>query len=231
MKIGIMQPYFFPYIGYWQLINAVDVFVVYDNIQYTKKGWINRNRFLQNGKDAVFSISLKKDSDFLDVKDRIISGDFNKIKLLNKIKKAYKKAPYFDQVFFLFKKVVLNNDNSLFNYIFFSIKEICKYLTIDTKLIKSSDIDINHGLKSQDKVFAICQNIGTNGYINAIGGQELYSKELFSEHGIELKFIKSKSISYNQFDNEFVPWLSIIDVMMFNNQEEISKMLHDYQLI
>lgn len=231
MKIGIMQPYFFPYIGYWQLINAVDVFVVCDNIQHTKKGWINRNRFLQNGKDAVFSISLKKDSDFLDVKDRIISGDFNKIKLLNQIKEAYKKAPYFNQVFFLFKKVVLNNDNNLFTYIFFSIKEICKYLTIDTKLIKSSDIDINHGLKSQDKVLAICQNIGTNVYINAIGGQELYSKELFSEHGIELKFIKSKSISYNQFDNEFVPWLSIIDVMMFNNQEEISKMLHDYQLI
>jgi len=226
-----MQPYFFPYIGYWQLINAVDVFVIYDNIQYTKKGWINRNRFLQNGKDAVFSISLKRDSNFLDVKDRIISGDFNKIKLLNKIKEAYKKAPYFDQVFFLFKKVVLSNDNNLFTYIFFSIKEICKYLTIDTKLIKSSDIDINHGLKSQDKVLAICQNIGTNVYINAIGGKELYSKELFSEQGIDLKFIKTESIIYNQFDKQFVPWLSIIDVMMFNNQEEISKMLHDYQLI
>lgn len=231
MKICIMQPYFFPYIGYWQLINAVDVFVIYDNIQYTKKGWINRNRFLQNGKDAVFSISLKRDSNFLDVKDRIISGDFNKIKLLNKIKEAYKKAPYFDQVFFLFKKVVLSNDNNLFTYIFFSIKEICKYLTIDTKLIKSSDIDINHGLKSQDKVLAICQNIGTNVYINAIGGKELYSKELFSEQGIDLKFIKTESIIYNQFDKQFVPWLSIIDVMMFNNQEEISKMLHDYQLI
>ena len=231
MKLGIMQPYFFPYIGYWQLINAVDVFVVYDNIQHTKKGWINRNRYLQNGKDAVFSISLKKDSDFLDVKDRIISDDFNKIKLLNQIKEAYKKAPYFDQAFSHFKSVVSNNENNLFEYIFFSIKETCKYLNIETKIIKSSDIDINHGLKSQDKVLAICKNIGTNTYINTIGGQELYSKELFSEQGIDLKFIKTESIIYNQFDNEFVPWLSIIDVMMFNNQEEISKMLHDYQLI
>lgn len=231
MKIGIMQPYFFPYIGYWQLINAVDVFVVYDNIQHTKKGWINRNRFLQNGKDVVFSIPLKKDSDFLDVKDRTISADFNIIKLLNQIKEAYKNAPYFEQAFSHFKSVVSNNETNLFNYIAFSIKETCKYLNIESKIIKSSDIDINHGLKSQDKVLAICQNIGTNTYINAIGGQELYSKELFSEHGIDLKFIKSKSIIYKQFNNEFVPWLSIIDVMMFNNQEEISKMLDSYQLV
>lgn len=98
MKVAIMQPYFFPYIGYWQLINSVDTFVIYDNIQYTKKGWINRNRFLQNGKDCLFSISLKKDSDFLDIRDRIISDDFNRKKMLNQIKCSYQKAPYFDEV-------------------------------------------------------------------------------------------------------------------------------------
>lgn len=226
-----MQPYIFPYIGYFQLINAVEKFVIYDNIQYTKKGWINRNRYLQNGKDAFFSISLKKDSDFLDVKDRVISPDFNKAKLLNQIRAAYKNALYFELAYAVFEKVILNNETNLFNYIFFSVKEVCRYLSIETSIIKSSDINIDHNLKSQAKVIAICEELGAHEYINAIGGQNLYSKQAFNSHNISLKFIKSKSVTYQQFDNEFIPWLSIIDVMMFNSIAEIQKMLDEYELI
>lgn len=220
MKIGIMQPYFLPYIGYFQLIQAVDQFIVYDNIQYTKKGWINRNRFLQNGKDILFSVPLKKDSDFLDVKDREVSADFKKDKLLNQIREAYRRAPYFEQAFPVFEQIVQHDDMNLFRFIHNSIVRTCEYLKIDTEIVISSNVSIDHSLKNHDKVLALCAAVGATTYVNAIGGVELYSKEDFSSRDIELKFIKSKPFEYKQFDNEFVPWLSIIDVMMFNSRED-----------
>src|ERR1700680_880113 len=99
MRTAIMQPYFFPYIGYFQLIDSVDLFIVYDNIKYTKKGWINRNRILLNGKDVTLSLPLKSDSDFLDIRDRELAADFNREKLVNQLSGAYRRAPYFRQVF------------------------------------------------------------------------------------------------------------------------------------
>lgn len=218
-----MQPYFSPYIGYFQLINSVDTFIIYDNIQYTKKGWINRNRFLLDGKEALFSISLKKDSDYLDVRDRLISSEFNRKKLLNKIYMAYKKSCSFEDVFPLFEKIISNNEMNLFEYIYFSIIEICSYLNIETKIVKSSDIDINHSLKSQDKVISLCRKMEATTYLNPIGGQSLYSKEYFKECGISLNFIKSNPVIYKQFNDVFVPWLSILDVMMFNERDAVRK--------
>jgi len=217
MRVAIMQPYFFPYIGYFQLISAVDKFIIYDNIQYTKKGWINRNRMLQNGKDVMFSLPLKKDSDYLDVVEREISSDFKRVKLLNQIKGAYHRAPYFAQVFPLIKEIVENEDNNLFRYLQSSIMKACEYMGIETEIVVSSDIKVNHELKNQDKVIALCEAVDADIYVNAIGGKELYSQEDFRDKGINLKFIQSKSLEYHQFDKEFVPWLSIIDVMMFNS--------------
>lgn len=232
MKIGIMQPYFFPYIGYFQLIQAVDLFVVYDNIQYTKKGWINRNRFLQNGKDVLFSVPLKKDSDFLDIKDREISVDFNKNKLLNQLSEAYRRAPYFAQTFSLIEQIVRYEDNNLFRFLHHSIVKTCENLGITTKILISSNISIDHRLKNQDKVLALCEAIGATTYVNAIGGMELYSKETFQKKGIVLNFIKSKPFEYAQFGAPFVPWLSIIDVMMFNPFDAIKNCIsNNYELI
>lgn len=221
MRVGIMQPYFFPYIGYFQLINAVDLFVVYDNIQYTKKGWINRNRMLQNGKDVLFSIPLKKDSDYLDVRERELSADFNRQKLLSQIKGAYQRAPYFAQTFSLIEDVMKFEDSNLFNFLLNSIVRTCEYMGISTEIKKSSDIVMDHSLKNQDRVIALCRVSGANTYVNAIGGIELYSKEAFLEKGIGLKFMQPKPFEYAQFGKEFLPWLSIIDVLMFNSADEI----------
>jgi len=232
MKIGIMQPYFFPYIGYFQLIHAVDQFIVYDNIQYTKKGWINRNRFLQNGKDVIFSVPLKKDSDFLDVKDREISADFKKDKLLNQIREAYRRAPYFSQTFPVVEQIVRHEESNLFRFIHNSIVRTCEYLKIDTEIVISSNVPFDHSLKNQDKVLALCAAVGATAYVNAIGGVDLYSKETFREKGLDLKFIKSIPFEYAQFNNEFVPWLSIIDVMMFNPINTIQTCIStNYELI
>lgn len=230
-KIAIMQPYFLPYIGYWQLISAVDLFVIYDNIQYTKKGWFNRNRFLLNGEDALFSIPLKKDSDFLNVDQRLISQDYNKRKLVAQLKNAYAKAPYVKEIIPLLEEIINYKEENLFEYIYNSVKRMCEYLNIDTKIVISSTVNIGHDFRAQDKVIAICSALGATTYINAIGGVSLYNKDDFKAKDLELKFIKTNDIKYRQFDNEFVSNLSIIDIMMFNNKEDINELLKGFELV
>jgi hypothetical protein len=233
MKLAIMQPYFLPYIGYWQLINAVDKFVIYDNIQYTKSGWIRRNRILLNGKDFMISLPVKKDSDFLDIKDRYLSDNFlnEKNKIKNQITAAYRKAPYFKLVMPIIERILDNEEKNLFLYLYNSILLVKEYLNINTELIISSSINMNHTLKSQDRVLEICKQLKADHYINPIGGTKLYDKEEFKKHGIKLSFLKTDDIIYKQFDNEFIPNLSIIDVMMFNSREEIKNMLEKFTLI
>jgi hypothetical protein len=231
MKLGIMQPYFLPYIGYFQLINAVDVFVIYDNIEYTKKGWINRNRFLRNGQDVLFTIPLRKDSDFLNIKDRYLATNFDRQKLIAQLRSAYIRSPEYKNVMPLIENCILYANENLFEYIFYSVKSVCTYLNIETKFYISSQIDINHELKGQEKVIELCKKNHASVYINAIGGQELYFKEIFKNNQIELKFIKSNMIEYPQLKNTFVPWLSIIDVMMFNSKEKINDYLNSQYVL
>ena len=232
-KIAIMQPYFLPYIGYWQLINSVDEFVVYDNIEYTKKGWFNRNRILEADHDRLFTIPIKKDSDYLHVNQRYLSDDSDKeiARTLRIIEMTYKKAPYFAESYPIIKECFIYSDKNLFEYIHNSIKLICDYLDIDTKLVISSEVAIDHAMKAEEKVLAICKAENTGTYINAIGGMELYNVNKFRDNGVELKFIKTGDIKYQQFNNQFVPWLSIIDVMMFNDKATIKQMLESYELI
>ena len=231
-KVAIMQPYFFPYIGYFQLINAVDIFIIYDNIKYTKKGWINRNRMLSHGSDTVFSLPLRKASDALDIREREVASDFNERKLLNQLREAYRKAPYQEAVMKTVEDVLAEDDRNLFVFVHKSIQRVCQYLKIPTKIVVSSTIDIDHSLQSQDKVVALCQAVGADTYINAIGGVDLYSQEAFAEAGLKLRFLRSRRIEYAQFDAPFVPWLSIIDLMMFNSVDEIHEQLScGYDLI
>lgn len=232
MTLAVMQPYLFPYIGYWQLINAVDTFVVYDNIQFSKKGWFHRNNLLINGEKTLFTIPIKKDSDNLNVVDRYLSDDSGKQinKIIAKIKNNYRKAPNFNDIFPLVEAIFLNQEKNLFYYILHSIELVCGYLDIDTKIIKSSTIDIDHSLKSQDKVIALNKSLNSTKYINPIGGTKLYDVESFKEASIELQFLESEVPNYRQFNDEFIPYLSIIDVMMFNSKKEIKNMLEKYKL-
>ena len=232
MKIAIMQPYFIPYIGYFQLMNTVDRFVVYDNIQYTKKGWINRNRLLVNGQAEYISLPLKKDSDFLHVNQRYLADAFKdeKQKFLRKIEAGYRKAPYFTDVYNLFQRIVELEEYNLFDFLLNSLKEIASYLGIHTEIIISSNLNIDHNLKGSDKVIEICKTLKAEKYINPIGGKELYSKGDFLNKGIELFFIKTNEFEYSQFKNDFLPFLSIVDVMMFNSKDKISAYLDEFIL-
>lgn len=226
-----MQPYFLPYIGYFQLIAAADKFIVYDNIKYTKKGWINRNRMLQNGKDVMFSLPLKKDSDALDVRERELAADFNPDKLLNQYRGAYRRAPYFEQTYPLLENIVQHKDINLFAYIHHSIVRICEHLGIATKICISSEIAINHDLKGQEKVLALCAAVDARQYVNAIGGMALYSKAAFLDASIDLKFIQSHPFEYPQFGGTFVAGLSILDVLMFNPVAVIQRQLLKCDLV
>ncbi len=229
MKIAIMQPYFFPYIGYFQLINAVDKFVLYDDVNFIKQGWINRNRILLNNSDFYFTLQLLGASSFKNINEINIGN--NKLKLLKTAGQVYKRAPYFDKIFSLVEDILTNPKQNLAIFLEFSIKKIIDYLDIDTEILISSEIEKRNGLKGQDKIIEICKKLNADEYINAIGGTELYSKELFLQNNIKLSFLKTNEIAYQQFNNEFVPFLSIIDVLMFNSKEEVQKMLNKFTLI
>ena len=231
MKVAIMQPYFFPYIGYFQLINAVDVFVIYDDVNYIKQGWVNRNRILINNKEHYFNLVLSSVSQNKKINEIFIDENIKwKENLIKKMSFSYAKAPFFYEVFPIIKEIILNNQFNLSVFLTFSLKEICSYLEIKTKFLLSSEININADAKAEDKIITICKKLGATNYINAIGGQELYNKTKFDENSLKLQFLKTNVIQYNQFNANFVPWLSIIDVLMFNEKEKIFKYLEEYQL-
>ena len=233
MNLSIMQPYFLPYIGYFQLIPATQRFVVYDNIKFTKKGWFHRNRILVNGKDKMFSIPLKKNSDYLNVSQRYLADNFDqeKSKILRRITQSYLKAPYYGEVMPIIEKCFEKGTGNMFEFIYNSLKQIMQFLEIETQMIISSKVSIDHGLKSQAKVIAFCKELGADIYINPIGGKCLYDFNSFNKEGIGLKFLQPDSIEYKQFGNDFVPWLSIVDVMMFNPVFKIRKYLNQYSLV
>ena len=231
MKVAIMQPYFLPYIGYFQLISAVDLFIVYDNIKYTKKGWINRNRLLLNEQDAMFSIPLKRGSDSLDICVRELASDFSPSKLLNQFRGAYKRAPFFNETIILLEEIINFDDTNLFRYILHSIRKICDHLDISTEIKISSDVEVNHGLKSVDRVIDLCLASHGSMYINPIGGLELYFPETFIAQDLKLRFLRSRPLEYSQYEDKFVPWLSIIDVLMFNSIPRVKDALAQFDLV
>jgi WbqC-like protein family len=232
-KVAIMQPYFLPYIGYFQLINAVDEFIVYDNIQFSKKGWFHRNRFLQNDSDDYFTLPLKKDSDYLDVNQRLLSDTWptEREKTLRKFKENYRKAPFFESVFPKIEGIYNFEERNLFDFVLNSLKTVCKMLDIQTPFVVSSQIAMDHSLKGEAKVMALCRAVGATQYINPIGGLDLYERNVFENQGLDLSFIKARPIVYPQFNNNFVPWLSILDLLMFNDIEKIKGWLGEFDLI
>ena len=229
MILGIMQPYFLPYISYFQLIKAVDVYVLCDDLNYIKNGWINRNKILINKENKLCTISLRKASQNKLINQIEIVDDFQR--LVKTVRVNYAKAPYFKETFVLLERILSYEDKCLSEFIVNSIKEILSYLQIDTPILLSSQIEKNCSLKGKDKVIDLCKILGSELYINAIGGQLLYDKTEFASHGIELKFLKTEFVPYKQFDNEFVPRLSILDILMFNSVDEVNRMLDRYELI
>lgn len=233
MKVGVMQPYFFPYIGYYQLMSTVDRFVLYDNVQFVKGGWVNRNRLLVNGRSTWFTLPLQKDSFQKLINERILSPTqwpSERKKLLTQIQQNYGNASEFKRVYPLIKKCICLEEPNLSRFIQYSICQVAEYLGLSVQIDLSSRINMDHDLQGQEKIISMCQELSADQYINLAGGRELYDIVSFKKSGIQLAFIQSKEIVYSQQSAEFIPSLSMIDMMMCNPVETIKEFLNSYVL-
>lgn len=226
-----MQPYFFPYIGYWQLINAVNKYIIYDDVNFIKGGWIQRNNILMNGQSMRIILRLCNASQNKLINEIEVLNDIYNKKILKTIKICYGRAPHFLDCFPILEEVINQDEKNLAKYLEFSIRLICKYLSINIEVFVSSEIKKNNDLRGKDKIIDICKIMGAKEYINAIGGKAFYTHDEFNARGIQLKFLKTNDIRYKQFNNEFIPNLSIIDVMMFNSINETKTLLEEFTLI
>lgn len=233
MKVAVMQPYLFPYIGYWQLINAVDRFVILDDVNFIMRGYINRNSILVNGKPYRFTIPIKKASQNKLIMDTKLNfGEKEKRTLLTTIDNAYKKTPCYSDVMPLLEEIILDSQDDLTKYIQHSLEVICSYLGIDTKILVSSKIEKDNTLHAQERIIEICKKMQADIYINPCGGRKLYDHEAFEKENMKLLFLDTKSehIIYEQGQEIFEKNLSIIDVLMFNNVRIIKRFLEEYDL-
>lgn len=228
-SVAIIQPYFLPYFGYFQLIKYVDLVVLYDNVQYTKKGWINRNKIIRNGEIINISIPLKKGSYKLDINERYLSKnwDVEKQKILNKIYQSYKNFNNYEDIHMILDLIIKHKQLRLDKFLANSIRIICNYLNIGTEIRFSSKIDSNnYNLKSSDRILSLLKKINCYKYVNPINGKNLYDKKVFAQNGIKLEFFNS---SYNKFNENTSPNtginspLSIVDLLMRQSVENIKK--------
>ncbi|MFA7472589.1 MAG: WbqC family protein [Spirosomataceae bacterium] len=232
MVLAIMQPYFLPYVGYFQLLGAVDKFVIYDDVNYINRGFINRNNFLFNGQPALFTIPLQKASQNKLIREITLSSDTNwQHKLLKTVEQAYRKAPYFSVIYPLLVDLLAYESENVGDFCHNALVKISNYLELQTEIVPSSTVYDNAHLKGQDRILDICIQEKATHYINPQGGMALYDKGIFAEKGIKLSFLKAGLTPYPQFQEPFVPGLSILDMLMFNSVSQVRELLQHYELV
>lgn len=226
-----MQPYFFPYIGYFQLINAVDKFVFYDDVHFITGGWINRNRVLINGSEALISLSLAHQSPKKLI-NQVFIHEKNE-RFLKTIKNSYSRAPYFKEVYPIVEIVLaqISESQTIARLAEISVRTISDYLGISTIMETSSNTygsTVNLG--REERLHHICLLNKAEIVIYPEGAKQIYSKKSYNKFGMQLFFIKNHFIPYKQFGNKFIGGLSIIDVLMFNGKTKTRDMINDYEL-
>lgn len=224
-----MQPYLFPYIGYYQLVRCVDKFVVYDDVNYIKRGYVNRNHILDQGCRRRFTVPVPGGSIHKKISELSFSGEVEDI--LEGIRHAYVKAPFFEEVFPLVKKVFEGEDRRISAVCSNGINEVFCYLGMNLDISCSSRLEYDRFLSGADKLMAICDVLGSRQYVNSIGGQELYEKEYFSLKGFDISFLKTREINYDQRGKQFISNLSMIDVLMWCSREDVKALLDEYDLV
>jgi hypothetical protein len=232
MRLAIMQPYFFPYIGYFQLMSAVDHFLIHDDVQWIKGGWINRNRISVHGREQMLTLPVESGGNNGLICHRKLAADFDRQRerMLRLLREAYQRAPQFDSVFSLVHSIMHHVTENACDLIVFSLRQTASYIGIRTSISRSSELAKDETLRAEDRVLELCRLCGAVHYINPIGGVELYSKQRFEEQGIGLSFLQPGITEYRQLRLPFLPALSILDVMMFSSPEQVRAMLAAYEL-
>jgi len=235
MKLAIMQPYFFPYIGYWQLIHATDTFVLFDDAQYMRHGWVNRNRILKPGggwqyilvplakhvaKESIKNVHAHPEEKW---KERIIA----------QLAHYKRKARYFDEINQMVSEILFSgNEQSIAAINFATIVKLCAYLDVKKEIIQSSEQNFDYADVGDAGEWAlrIGEQMGATEYINPAAGAVLFSQEKFSSSNIKLSFLTPHEIVYSQ-RGVFEPSMSIIDVLMFNGMEGTKELLKNYSIV
>lgn len=228
MKIAVMQPYFFPYIGYWQLMASVDRFVIFDDANYISRGWINRNRILLHGKPFLFTIPLSKSSQNRKINEIDMDENLRIMrKTLKTFETAYKKAPYYEETMPLVGGV-LERKGNFSRILIDSINSINRHIGLKTEIFTSSTLRTDTWMDAQTKIVTQVKALNGTEYHNPIGGTHLYDKAFFAQHNLILRFVRPDLRLYRQFENPFIPGLSLIDVLMFNGAEKTGRMVQRY---
>lgn len=229
MKIAVMQPYLFPYIGYFQLIMPSDIFVIYDDVNFIKRGYINRNNILSNGSAQRFTIPVINGSQNSLIKDVAYHEDVKKI--ITAFQHAYSKAPFFNDIFPIIEDILNYPERDVPSLCKYSYERIFDYLEINKKVIYSSSLDYDRTQTADQKLVSICKLLDGTTYINSPGGRELYNKSMFEPSGIELNFIEPSIEKYTQYGaKEFIPYLSIIDILMNNDKSEVVRLVSTFRV-
>jgi hypothetical protein len=232
-SVAIIQPYVFPYIGYFQLLYSVEKVVFYDDVNFIKRGWINRNKILMHQSDFMFTIPLQKASQNKLINEVELADSKLFIqKFRQQLQSAYQKAPFYSEVIEVIESVFDAEYQNIGDLAIASILSVCNYLDIELQWMKSSqEFHETFGQEKADRLISISKKIGADNYLNPIGGKQLYEKEYFKNQEIELGFIQTGNVSYKQFKNEFVPYLSIIDVLMFNDVDRVKNLLNKFDIV
>ena len=231
MKLAVMQPYVFPYLGYFQLIANADRFVVLDDVNFITRGWIHRNRILGTGGPDMFTIPLHKASSNRRICDHEIAVEDRLWEKLPRIlQRSYAKAPQFDTAWPLIESVLSCGETNLASFNLFALRAVLEFLGIRTPIVESSRVYGNDDLSFTARLVDICRREGADVYLNPEGGREIYSAEDFSPHGIELQFLVHEPAPYPQFGGPFEERLSIIDALIFNDRPALQKLLASFRI-
>ncbi len=229
MNVAIMQPYFFPWIGYFQLIYQSDVFVLYDDANFIKQGYINRNSILVDGQAQRFTLPVPSASSFRRIGELTFSVHVEKI--ARTLEQSYRKAPYFTGVMPLVEKALWNRDRDITTCCQVAIDGVSGYLGLEQKIVRSSSLTYDRNENAENKVIGICKALEGDRYVNSTGGRHLYSAKAFAEHGITLRFLQANNTAYSQGAHDFVPYLSMIDVLMHCEPELVRQALKNFSYV
>lgn len=234
MKLAVMQPKFFPYLGHYQLVACADKYVFLDDVNFQRNSWFHRNKILINGEMQYFGVQLKKASQNKKLNEIELVDDRKwRDKLITTVRLSYGNAPYFQDVFPIIENIILDQDITLLSEISErSVRDISRYLNIDTQFARASEDDDSQHLGSQDRIIAICNKMGATAYYNLPGGRKLYAEDDFKDNNIDLYFIETHDVTYPQFNGlQGNKYYSIVDILMFNAKEEVQRLLQEYTIV
>ena len=228
MRLAIMQPYFLPYIGYFQLMSVVDKFVLLDDVNFINRGWINRNRIAVNGEPYWMTLPLIKASQNRLINEIEIFDDAAwKRKILRTVELSYRRAPYFTEVFPLFSKLIEQARGSLAGFLSEQLSSMAAYIGLDVRIERTSSVYAKEGRTGEQRILDICQREQAKSYVNLPGGRDLYDREAFSALGIELLFLDPNFEAMTlQHGAKEEPYLSILDLVMFNSAATVRDAIH-----